>query len=45
MNLPPTRTWFAQAWQVASDLVLATALIWILPLLLGAIAAIVRRFL
>jgi hypothetical protein len=45
INLPPSRTWFAQAWEVVSDLVLATALIWTLPLLLGAIAAIVRRFL
>jgi len=41
-NAPVSRTWFAQAWEVASDLVLATALIWTLPLLLGAVVAIVR---
>jgi hypothetical protein len=41
-NASVSRTWFAQAWEVASDLVLATALIWTLPLLLGAVAAIVR---
>jgi len=41
-NATASRTWFAQAWDVASDLVLATALIWTLPLLLGAVVAIVR---
>jgi hypothetical protein len=41
-NATVSRTWFAQAWEVASDLVLATALIWTLPLLLGAVVAIVR---
>jgi hypothetical protein len=44
-NASVSRTWFAQAWEVASDLVLATALIWTLPLLLGAVAAIVRLLL
>ena len=44
-NATVSRTWFAQAWQVASDLVLATALIWTLPLLLGAVTAIVRLLL
>jgi len=44
-NATVSRTWFAQAWQVASDLVLAVALIWTLPLLLGAVAAIVRLLL
>jgi hypothetical protein len=44
-NATVSRTWFAQAWEVASDLVLATALIWTLPLLLGAVAAIVRLLL
>jgi hypothetical protein len=44
-NAPVSRSWFAQAWEVASDLVLATALIWTLPLLLGAVAAIVRLLL
>lgn len=36
------RSWFGQAWAVASDVLLATALIWALPLLLGALAALVR---
>jgi hypothetical protein len=44
-NAPVSRTWFAQAWEVASDLVLATALIWTLPLLLGAVTALVRLLL
>ena len=44
-NATVSRTWFAQAWEVASDLVFATALIWTLPLLLGAVAAIVRLLL
>ena len=44
-NATVSRTWFAQAWEVASDLVLATALIWTLPLLLGIVAAIVRLLL
>ena len=30
------------AWTVASDLVIATAVIWTIPLLLGAIAAAFR---
>jgi hypothetical protein len=37
--------WFVQAWEVAADLVLATALIWTLPLLVGAVRAIVRLLL
>lgn len=41
-NATVSRTWVAQAWEVVSDLVVATALIWTLPLLLGAVAAIVR---
>jgi hypothetical protein len=44
-NATVSRTWFAQAWEVASDLVLATALIWTLPLLLDAVRAIVRLLL
>ena len=32
------------AWKVLSDLVIATAIIWALPLALGAAAAIVRFF-
>jgi len=41
-NATVSRTRLAQAWEVASDLVIATALIWTLPLLLGAVAAILR---
>jgi hypothetical protein len=37
-----TRSWFEQAWDVLSDLLIATAVIWTLPLLLGAAAAFVR---
>jgi len=32
-------------WEVVSDLLIATALIWTLPLLLGAVGALVRRLL
>jgi len=35
-------SWFGRAWQVGSDLLVATALIWTLPLLLGAAAALLR---
>jgi hypothetical protein len=44
-NATVSRTWFAQAWEVASDLVVATVLIWTLPLLLGAVTALVRLLL
>ena len=33
------RSW-GRVWEVASDLLIATALIWTLPLLLGAVAAL-----
>lgn len=39
------RGWFQQAWDVASDLLIATALVWALPLLLGAVAAVFRLLL
>jgi hypothetical protein len=32
-------------WDVVSDLLIATALIWTLPLLLGAVVALVNRLL
>lgn len=35
-----SRLW--HAWDVASDLLIATALMWTLPLLLGAAGALVR---
>ena len=41
-NAPVSRTWLARAWEVASDLVIATALVWALPLLLAAAAAVLR---
>ena len=44
-NAGGSRRWLARAWEVASDLILSTALIWTLPLLLGAVAAIVRLLL
>jgi hypothetical protein len=37
-----TRSWFGRAWEITSDLLIATALIWALPLLLGALVAAVR---
>lgn len=40
-NATVARTWFYRAWHVASDLIVATALIWALPLLLAAVTAIV----
>jgi len=41
-NAPVSRTWLSRAWEVASDLVIATALVWALPLVLAAVAAVVR---
>jgi hypothetical protein len=41
-NATVSRPWFAQAWGVVSDLLVATALIWALPLLLGVATALVR---
>ena len=35
-------SWLARAWRVASDLLLVTAIVWAVPLLLGALAAAVR---
>ena len=32
----------ARAWRVVSDLLLVTAIVWAVPLLLGALAAAVR---
>ena len=39
-NAPVSRTWLARVGEVASDLVIATALVWALPLLLAAVAAV-----
>ncbi|HYS24009.1 MAG TPA: hypothetical protein VEP46_00355 [Vicinamibacterales bacterium] len=36
------RSWFRRAWDVASDLLLATAVVWALPLLLGAVVGVFR---
>jgi len=33
-----------QFWELASDLLIATALIWTLPLLLGVVGALFRLF-
>ena len=38
-------SWFERAWQVAFDLLIATALMWTLPLLLGAAAALLSLLL
>jgi hypothetical protein len=39
---PVTHSRMRQAWDIASDLLIATALIWTLPLLFGALGALVR---
>jgi hypothetical protein len=38
-------SWFKRAWDVVADLLIATAVIWTLPLILGAAAALVRLLL
>ena len=38
---PVTSSRWRQAWEVASDLLIATALIWALPLLLGVAGAVI----
>jgi hypothetical protein len=40
-----TRSWFRHAWDVASDLLIATAVVWALPLLLGVVAGVLRLLL
>ena len=40
-----TRSWLRRAWDVASDLLLATAVVWALPLLFGAVAGVLRLLL
>ena len=39
-NATVSRTWLSRAWEVASDVVIATALVWALPLLLAAMTAL-----
>ena len=39
---PVTHRGWRRVWEVASDLLIATALIWTLPLLLGLVAVGVR---
>ena len=39
-NATVSQTWLSRAWEVASDVVIATALVWALPLLLAAMAAL-----
>ena len=40
-----SRSWFGRARDITSDLLIATAVIWTLPLLFGATAAVVRLLL
>lgn len=42
---PVSHSRWRQAWEVASDLLIATALIWMLPLLLGVLGAVVNLLL
>jgi hypothetical protein len=42
---PVTHSRLGQAWAVASDLLIATAVMWIPPLLLGAAGALVMLLL
>ena len=37
-----SRSWLGSAWDVACDLLIATAVVWALPLLLGAVTAALR---
>ncbi len=39
---PVAESRFARAWSVASDVLIVTAVIWAIPLLLGAAAALFR---
>ena len=39
---PVTHSGWRRLWEVGSDLVVATAVIWSLPLLLGAVQAIAK---
>jgi hypothetical protein len=36
------RSWLGRAWEAASDLLIAIALIWALPLLFAAVAGVLR---
>jgi len=45
MSASGERSWFGQAWDVARDLLIATALVWTLPLLLGVGTAVIRLIL
>ena len=42
---PVTHSRLGQVWGIAFDLLIATAVIWTLPLLLGAAGALVKFFL
>ena len=42
---PVAQSRLKQAWGITSDVLIATALIWTLPLLLGAVGAVVRLLL
>ena len=42
---PVSRSRSRQVWDVASDVLIATALIWALPLLLGVVSAVVNLLL
>lgn len=41
---PITHSGFRRAWEIASDLFIATAVLWTLPLVLALIAALVKAF-
>ncbi len=41
---PVTHSGWRRIWEIASDLLIATALVWTLPLLVGAVSAVVRLF-
>jgi hypothetical protein len=42
MTPKETSSWFGRAWEVVSDVLIATALMWTPPLLLGGAAALLR---
>ena len=41
-NATIASTWLGRAWGVVSDVFLATAVVWAIPLLIAAVAALVK---
>ena len=43
MSVAQSQSFLAGTWQVTSDLLIATAILWTPPLVLGAVAFLVRQ--